>query len=74
MDKNATSEKMKGNWNQFKGKLREKWGNLTDDELDRMQGQREQLAGHLQKKSGERREQIDQHVDRSARDTGYRFE
>lgn len=70
----STSDKIKGNWNQFKGKLREKWGNITDDELDRVRGQREQLVGYLQEKSGQEKDAINRDVDNYARTTGYKFE
>ena len=43
---------VKGDWKNFKGKIREKWGEFTDDELDRVQGRREQFEGLLQKKFG----------------------
>jgi uncharacterized protein YjbJ (UPF0337 family) len=43
---------VKGDWKNFKGKIREKWGDFTDDELDRVQGRREQFEGLLQKKFG----------------------
>jgi uncharacterized protein YjbJ (UPF0337 family) len=39
---------LKGEWNQLKGKLKEKWGDLTDDDLDRISGQKDQLLGRLQ--------------------------
>ncbi len=39
----------KGNWKEFRGKVKEQWGKLTDDELDVIQGKREQLAGSIQK-------------------------
>ena len=42
----------KGNWKEFKGKVREQWGNLTDDELDVIAGQREQLSGRIQQSYG----------------------
>ncbi len=69
----TTGDKMKGTWKQFKGKIREKWGDVTDDELDRVQGRREQLAGYLQKKSGEERQKIDKDLDRWSSETGYRL-
>ena len=43
---------VKGDWKSFKGKICEKWGEFTDDELDRVQGRREQFEGLLQKKFG----------------------
>lgn len=41
-------DRIAGNWKQAKGKVREKWGKLTDDDLDVIEGKREQLAGRLQ--------------------------
>jgi uncharacterized protein YjbJ (UPF0337 family) len=42
----------KGNWKQFSGKLKEQWGKLTDDDLDVINGKREQLAGKVQERYG----------------------
>ncbi|HET6568131.1 MAG TPA: CsbD family protein [Rhodothermales bacterium] len=61
----------KGNWKQFKGRLQESWGDLTNDDLDRYEGQREQLEGHIHEKTGETRESVRQTVDRIARDIKY---
>lgn len=41
-----------GKWNEYKGKVKEKWGELTDDELTQIGGKRDQLLGKLQKKYG----------------------
>jgi uncharacterized protein YjbJ (UPF0337 family) len=41
-----------GQWTQFKGRLKEQWGELTDDELEAIAGNREQLVGKLQEKHG----------------------
>lgn len=46
------SDILKGKWLQLKGKVKEEWGDLTDDEIDQMEGQAEQLAGKLQEKYG----------------------
>lgn len=43
---------LKGNWTQLKGKIREQWGKLTDDDLDVINGKREQLIGALRTKYG----------------------
>jgi uncharacterized protein YjbJ (UPF0337 family) len=43
---------VKGNWKQFRGRVQEQWGELTDDDLDRIEGKRDQLAGRLQEKYG----------------------
>ena len=51
-----------GNWNQFKGKIQEKWGDVTDDDLDRLRGQRDQLVGMIQEKTGVAREEIGNYV------------
>ena len=42
-------DQIKGNWMQVKGKVKEKWGQLTDDDLTSIAGRRDQLAGILQK-------------------------
>jgi uncharacterized protein YjbJ (UPF0337 family) len=41
-------DEVEGNWKQMKGAVKEKWGKLTDDDLDRIAGNREKLAGRLQ--------------------------
>ncbi|MCZ8094251.1 MAG: CsbD family protein [Acidovorax sp.] len=43
---------IKGNWKQFKGKMVEQWGKLTDDDFDVIAGRREQLLGKLQERQG----------------------
>ena len=48
-----------GNWNEIKGKLREKWGQLTDSDLPQLQGGVEQLVGIIQRKTGDGRESIE---------------
>jgi uncharacterized protein YjbJ (UPF0337 family) len=45
-------DRIEGNWRQFKGKVKERWGKLTDDELDVIAGKRDQLSGTLQKAYG----------------------
>jgi uncharacterized protein YjbJ (UPF0337 family) len=55
---------LKGQWTQLKGKVREQWGKLTDDEIEQMQGNTEQLIGKLQERYGRTREQAEQEVDR----------
>jgi uncharacterized protein YjbJ (UPF0337 family) len=44
--------KIEGNWIQFRGKVKEQWGKLTDDDLTQIQGQRDQLVGRIQKAYG----------------------
>ncbi|GGF48335.1 CsbD family protein [Echinicola rosea] len=49
----ANDLKLKGNWNELKGKLKAKYGELTEDDLMYAEGQEDQLLGKLQKKTGE---------------------
>jgi uncharacterized protein YjbJ (UPF0337 family) len=53
---------LEGNWNEIKGKLREKWGQLTDDDLPQIRGDAEQIIGVIQRKTGETREAIEQYL------------
>jgi uncharacterized protein YjbJ (UPF0337 family) len=50
--------KLKGNWNELKGKLKEKYGELTDDDLTYAEGKEDQLLGKLQKKTGAAKEEL----------------
>jgi uncharacterized protein YjbJ (UPF0337 family) len=45
-------ERVEGNWKQLKGKIKEQWGKLTDDELDIFEGREEMLVGKLQERYG----------------------
>lgn len=54
---------MAGNWKQFSGKIQEKWGKLTNDDLDVIDGRREQLVGRLQELYGSEREEIKRDLD-----------
>ncbi|GAB5551691.1 MAG: hypothetical protein Sapg2KO_12820 [Saprospiraceae bacterium] len=49
----AFTDKLKGNWNQIKGKLKQKYGDLTDDDLTYEEGKEEELLGKIQEKTGE---------------------
>ncbi|MEI8235056.1 MAG: CsbD family protein [Verrucomicrobiota bacterium] len=48
----------KGQWNEVQGKLKQKFGNLTDDDLTYSEGKDEELLGRLQKKLGKTRDEI----------------
>jgi uncharacterized protein YjbJ (UPF0337 family) len=69
----TSTQQMGGAWKQFKGKLREAWGALTDNELDRYEGQLEQLIGYIQKTTGEERERVAENVNRISREAKYSF-
>jgi uncharacterized protein YjbJ (UPF0337 family) len=55
--------RVEGNWKQFKGAAKEKWGKLTDDDLNVIEGHREQLEGKLQQRYGFAKDQIHKDVD-----------
>ena len=48
-----------GQWKQLKGKVREQWGRMTDDEVDQIQGRYENLIGKIQEKYGVARDEAD---------------
>jgi uncharacterized protein YjbJ (UPF0337 family) len=56
-------DRIEGNWKQYKGKARQKWGELTNDDLDIVQGKKEELIGCLQERKGIAREQAEREVD-----------
>lgn len=56
-------DQLQGNWLQFRGKVKEKWGKLTDDDLDVINGKRDQLAGRLQARYGYAKEQAEKEAD-----------
>jgi len=53
-----------GRWKQMRGKAKEWWGQLTDDDLDRINGQKDQLVGKLQAKYGYSKEQAEQEIEK----------
>ncbi len=56
-------DRVKGNWKEFSGKVKEKWGDLTDDEITKMNGQRDQLEGALQSRYGYAKDKARDEVD-----------
>lgn len=56
-------EQVQGDWLKLRGKVKEQWGRLTDDDLDVINGQRDQLVGVLQKAYGKQKEAIEREVD-----------
>lgn len=71
-------DRVEGNWKQIKGQLRERWGRLTDDDIDRIAGKRDALAGRLQELYGIKKEEVElqirewerrRHQERCANDT-----
>lgn len=56
-------DQIEGNWMQLKGKARENWGKITDDEFTQAEGKRDQLVGLVQKKYGEAKDAAERQVD-----------
>ncbi len=56
-------DQIKGSWKQFQGKAKAKWGQLTDDELTQIAGQRDQLVGKIQERYGYARDQAEREVE-----------
>ncbi len=59
MNKNTIN----GNWKVLKGKAKEKWGKLTDDDLDVIEGRRDQLSGAIEKRYGMAKDKANKEVD-----------
>ena len=55
---------LKGQWTQLKGKVRQQWGKLTDDDVDQAQGNAEMLIGKIQERYGRNREEAEREFDR----------
>ena len=53
----------KGKWKQLRGQVQQKWGDLTNDDLDRIEGQRTEFEGVLQERYGYTKERAEQEVD-----------
>lgn len=53
---------VEGNWKQFKGKVKAKWGKLTDDNLDVISGKRDQLAGKIQETYGVSKDEAEEQI------------
>jgi uncharacterized protein YjbJ (UPF0337 family) len=54
-----SQQTLRGSWNEIAGKLRSKWGELSDDELERHHGNLQELVGYIQRKTGVARDQIE---------------
>lgn len=58
-----TSLKIKGNWNQLKGKLKQKYAKLTDDDLVFAEGKEEEMLGRLQERLGKNKEELRKEIE-----------
>ena len=59
------TQQFKGDWNIIKGKLTQKWANLTDDDLQYVEGKKDELVGRIQRRTGETREEVEKALEES---------
>lgn len=56
-------DQIAGSWKEMKGRAKEKWGELTNDDLDRIEGKRDQMVGLLQRKYGYAKEKAEKEIE-----------
>jgi uncharacterized protein YjbJ (UPF0337 family) len=56
-------DQLKGKWKQFKGELKKKWGNFTDDDILYIEGSRDKLEGKIQERYGDRKDEVRKWID-----------
>jgi uncharacterized protein YjbJ (UPF0337 family) len=56
-------DQIEGNWKQFKGKAKQQWSKLTDDDLGQISGKREELVGVVQERYGYQKDQAEKEID-----------
>lgn len=61
-------DRIEGNWKQFTGKVKEQWGDLSDDDVSKLNGNRDQLEGMLQNRYGYTKDKARQEVDAWSRE------
>jgi len=64
------SDQLEGKWKQYSGKVKEKWGKLTDDDLTVIHGKRDQLIGKIQERYGIAKQEAEKQVDEFSRSFG----
>jgi uncharacterized protein YjbJ (UPF0337 family) len=62
-------DRVEGNWKEFKGNIQQKWGKLTNDDLQVIDGKRNELAGRLQQRYGYAKDQAEREIDTWLRET-----
>jgi uncharacterized protein YjbJ (UPF0337 family) len=63
METTMNWDRIEGNWKQFSGKVTQKWGKLTNDDLDVIDGKRTELAGRLQSRYGVAKDEAERQID-----------
>lgn len=61
---NSMNDKIKGNWNELKGKLKQEYAQLTDNDLLYVEGKEDELHGRLQKSLGKTKDELNAIIDR----------
>ena len=61
----AMNDKIKGNWNELKGKLKQQYGNLTDNDLTYTEGKEDELYGKLQQRLGKTKDQVHEMIQKA---------
>jgi uncharacterized protein YjbJ (UPF0337 family) len=64
------SDQLEGKWKQYSGKVKEKWGKLTDDDVTVIHGKRDQLIGKIQERYGIAKQEAERQVDEFSRSLG----
>ncbi len=67
-------ERISGNWTQWKGRIQERWGKLTQEQLDVIAGRREQLSGHIQEAYGLTQDEADRQLRNWERNLAVEYE
>lgn len=66
-------DRIEGNWKQVKGLAKQKWGKLTDDELDVIAGKRDELTGRIQESYGLAKDEAEEQIEAWKRDLDDRY-
>ncbi|OON41620.1 hypothetical protein BTJ39_00155 [Izhakiella australiensis] len=66
-------DEARGNWKEFKGKVKEKWGKLTDDDMQVIEGKRDQLVGKIQSRYGYEKDRAEKEVSDWERSNGHHW-
>lgn len=59
----ATNDKIRGNWNVIKGKMKQMYGDLTDDDLIYVEGKEDELMGRIEKRTGKTKSDLQKFID-----------